>query len=172
MIRLALGAKGSGLMTPVQCGIEDALVVAAGASAHVLVVGHGPARGSRREERGERGHGHDDQREGAMVAHKEQIRHSWRKTLLRAKGAEVSYHDPFVPEVTFDHAYTIGDGEPLYNQELTDDMIAASDCVVICTEHSTVDYNRVCSLSKIIVDTRNALSEETRTCANAKIVRL
>ena len=92
--------------------------------------------------------------------------------LLRAKGAEVSYHDPFVAEVTFDHAYTIGDGEPLYNQELTDDMIAASDCVVICTEHSTVDYNRVCSLSKIIVDTRNALSEETRTCANAKIVRL
>jgi UDP-N-acetyl-D-glucosamine dehydrogenase len=29
--------------------------------------------------------------------------------LLRARGAEVSYHDPFVPEVTFDHAYTIGD---------------------------------------------------------------
>src|SRR6478672_2998447 len=80
--------------------------------------------------------------------------------LLRSRGANVVYHDPFVPEVTFDHAYTIGDGEPLYNQELTDDMIAASDCVVICTEHSTVDYNRVCSLAKVVVDTRNALPQE------------
>ena len=38
--------------------------------------------------------------------------------LLRADGADVYYHDPFVPEVTFDHAYTIGDGEPLYNQRI------------------------------------------------------
>lgn len=92
--------------------------------------------------------------------------------LLRAKGAEVIYHDPYVPEVTFDHAYTIGDGEPLYNQELTDDLIASSDCVVICTEHSTVDYARVCAKSTLIVDTRNALSEETRNCSHAKVVRL
>ena len=33
--------------------------------------------------------------------------------LLRSRGADVVYHDEFVPEVTFDHAYTIGDGEPL-----------------------------------------------------------
>jgi UDP-N-acetyl-D-glucosamine dehydrogenase len=51
--------------------------------------------------------------------------------LLRAQGANVVYHDSFVPEVTFDHAYTIGDGEPLYNQELSDDLIKNSDCVVI-----------------------------------------
>ena len=61
--------------------------------------------------------------------------------LLSADGAEVCYHDPFVPEVTFDHAYTIGDGEPLHNQELTDDLISESDCVIICTEHSDVDYS-------------------------------
>src|SRR5262245_18083434 len=54
--------------------------------------------------------------------------------LLRADGADVYYHDPFVSEVTFDHAYTIGDGEPLYNKDLTDDLIADSDCVIICTE--------------------------------------
>lgn len=92
--------------------------------------------------------------------------------LLRSRGAEIIYHDPFVPEVTFDHAYTIGDGEPLYNQELTDELISASDCVVICTEHSEVDYHRVCELSKVIVDTRNALKEETRNGSKAKIVRL
>jgi UDP-N-acetyl-D-glucosamine dehydrogenase len=92
--------------------------------------------------------------------------------LLRSQGATVVYHDSFVPEVTFDHAYTIGAGDPLYNQELTDDLISSSDCVVICTEHSDVDYKRVCELSKVIVDTRNALKEETRDGSKAKIVRL
>lgn len=92
--------------------------------------------------------------------------------LLRADGADVYYHDPFVPEVTFDHAYTIGDGEPLYNKDLTDDLIADSDCVIICTEHSDIDYARVCKLASVIVDTRNALSVETRNGSKAKIVRL
>ncbi|MDQ3129247.1 MAG: nucleotide sugar dehydrogenase [Acidobacteriota bacterium] len=92
--------------------------------------------------------------------------------LLRSRGAEVVYHDDFVPEVTFDHAYTIGAGEPLYNQELTDDLITSSDCVVICTEHSDVDYNRVCRLASVIVDTRNALKEDMREASKAKIVRL
>ena len=92
--------------------------------------------------------------------------------LLRAKGANVEYHDPFVPEVHFDHSHTLGAGEPLYNVELTDERLTKADCVVIVTEHSGVDYNRVCSLTSLIVDTRNALSEETRTCSKAKIVRL
>jgi UDP-N-acetyl-D-glucosamine dehydrogenase len=92
--------------------------------------------------------------------------------LLRSRGANVVYHDPFVPEVTFDHAYTIGDGERLLNQDLTDDLISNSDCVIICTEHSTVDYKRVCKLGKLIVDTRNALSEEIRNGSSGKVVRL
>ncbi|HEX8368016.1 MAG TPA: nucleotide sugar dehydrogenase [Pyrinomonadaceae bacterium] len=92
--------------------------------------------------------------------------------LLRSRGAQVFYHDPFVPEVHFDHAYTIGAGDPLYNSDLTDDLIESSDCVVICTEHSDVDYTKVCELSKVIVDTRNALKEETRNGSRAKIVRL
>lgn len=92
--------------------------------------------------------------------------------LLRADGADVVYHDPFVEEVTFDHAYTIGHGEPLYNQELTDELISGADCVVICTEHSTVDYNRLCELAGVVVDTRNALSPEIRKGCHARIVRL
>jgi UDP-glucose 6-dehydrogenase len=92
--------------------------------------------------------------------------------LLRSRGANVVYHDPFVPEVTFDHAYTIGDGEPLYSQELTDELIASSDCVVICTDHSNLDYKRICELSKVIVDTRNALNEDVRNGSKAKVVRL
>ncbi len=92
--------------------------------------------------------------------------------LLRARGADLYYHDPFVAEVTFDHAYTIGEAEPLYNTELTDDLIKNSDCVIICTEHSSVDYHRVCELAPLIVDTRNALSVDVRNGSKAKVVRL
>ncbi len=92
--------------------------------------------------------------------------------LLRADGADVYYHDPFVDEVTFDHAYTIGAGDPLYNKELTDELIGTSDCVIICTEHSPVDYGRVCELASLVVDTRNALSAEIRGKCKARIVRL
>ena len=91
---------------------------------------------------------------------------------LRSRGADLVYHDPFVPEVTFDHAYTIGDGEPLHNQDLTDELIKGADCVIICTEHSEVDYNRVCENARLVVDTRNALNETVRNGSKAKIVRL
>ena len=92
--------------------------------------------------------------------------------LLRSRGADLVYHDPFVPEVTFDHAYTIGAGDPLHNTELTDDLIRNSDCVIICTDHSGVDYHRVCELAPLIVDTRNALSEDVRNGSKANIIRL
>lgn len=92
--------------------------------------------------------------------------------LLRARGAEISYHDPFVPEVTFDHAYTIGDGEPLRNRELTDELVKEADCVIICTEHSNIDYHHICETASLIVDTRNALNADIRNGSAAKIVRL
>jgi UDP-N-acetyl-D-glucosamine dehydrogenase len=92
--------------------------------------------------------------------------------LLRARGADISYHDPFVEEITFDHSYTIGDGEPLRNVELTNDLIADADCVIICTEHSGIDYHNVCDKARLIVDTRNALNETVRNGSKATIVRL
>src|SRR5438067_10340696 len=81
---------------------------------------------------------------------------------LRAKGAEVRYHDPFVAEVRFDDAHTQGSGEPLASVELNDQELNSADCVVIVTNHSNIDYKKVCQLSKLIVDTRNALSRELR----------
>ena len=63
-------------------------------------------------------------------------------------------------------------GEPLHNKDLTDELIADSDCVIICTEHSDVDYARVVELAGLIVDTRNALSEDVRNGGKAKIIRL
>jgi UDP-N-acetyl-D-glucosamine dehydrogenase len=91
---------------------------------------------------------------------------------LRAKGAEVVYHDPFVAEVRFDDAHTQGGGEPLQSAELTDEELGGADCAVIVTDHSGLDYARVCQLSKLIVDTRNALSRDQRRASCAKIIRL
>ena len=91
---------------------------------------------------------------------------------LRAKGAEVSYHDPFIAEVRFDDAHTESGGEPLQSVPLTDDELRAADCVVIVTDHSGVDYHRVCALTGLVVDTRNALGGDLRKDARARIVRL
>jgi UDP-N-acetyl-D-glucosamine dehydrogenase len=91
---------------------------------------------------------------------------------LRAKGANVSYHDPFVSEIRFDDAHTQGDGQPLSSISLSDDELKAADCVIIVTDHSNVDYQRVCRLAPLIVDTRNALNGDVRRDSNARIIRL
>ena len=91
---------------------------------------------------------------------------------LRAKGAEVSYHDPFVKEVTFDAAHTEGGGDPLQSVALTDEALRSADCVIIVTDHSSIDYQRVCSLTPLIVDTRNALNGDVRKTSSARIIRL
>ena len=91
---------------------------------------------------------------------------------LRAKGAHVRYHDPFVKELRFDDAHTEGSGEPLESVPLTDEELNSTDCLIIVTDHSQIDYKRVCSLTPLIVDTRNALNGELRKSSSARIIRL
>jgi UDP-N-acetyl-D-glucosamine dehydrogenase len=91
---------------------------------------------------------------------------------LRAKGANVSYHDPFVAEMRFGDAHTEANGEPLDSVELSDERLRTADCVIIVTDHTDVDYRRVCSLAALIVDTRNALNGELRRDSKARIIRL
>jgi UDP-N-acetyl-D-glucosamine dehydrogenase len=91
---------------------------------------------------------------------------------LRAKGADVRYHDPFVHEVQFDDAHTEASGEPLESVPLTDEELRASDCIVIVTDHSQIDYGRVCQLTSLVIDTRNALNGELRRDSSARIIRL
>jgi UDP-N-acetyl-D-glucosamine dehydrogenase len=91
---------------------------------------------------------------------------------LRAKGADVRYHDPFIPVVSFDDAHTEAPGEPLQSVALTDDELRSADCVVIVTDHSEVDYTKVCQLTNLVVDTRNALGGELRKTSCARIIRL
>ncbi|HEX3146333.1 MAG TPA: nucleotide sugar dehydrogenase [Pyrinomonadaceae bacterium] len=91
---------------------------------------------------------------------------------LRSKGCNVRYHDPFVAHLDFDDAHTAGSGDPLNSVELTDEEIKASDCVVIVTNHSAVDYQRVVNLASLVVDTRNALNGDLRKESAARIIRL
>ena len=91
---------------------------------------------------------------------------------LRSKGCDVRYHDPFVTDVTFDDAHAEGGGEPLSSVALTEDEISASDCVVIVTNHSDIDYARVIELASLVVDTRNALNGDMRRGSRARIIRL
>jgi UDP-N-acetyl-D-glucosamine dehydrogenase len=91
---------------------------------------------------------------------------------LRAKGANVRYHDPFVAELRFDDAHTESTGDPLSSVPLTNEELQAADCVIVVTDHSDIDYKRICSLVPLIVDTRNALNGEIRRESSARIIRL
>jgi UDP-N-acetyl-D-glucosamine dehydrogenase len=91
---------------------------------------------------------------------------------LRSKGCQVSYHDPFVRQINFDDAHTEGGGEPLSSVDLTDEAIQAADCLIIVTDHSQIDYQRVVNLAPLVVDTRNALNGDVRRGSRARIIRL
>ncbi len=69
---------------------------------------------------------------------------------LLKKGAEVSYHDPFLPSVR-------AGGVELESVPLSDEALAHSDCVVILTNHTGLDYGRIAAHSPLVLDTRNGL---------------
>jgi len=69
---------------------------------------------------------------------------------LEADGAEVRYHDPYVPEWQTS-AQSVRTSAPL-----TDSVVRAADVVVIVADHSCFDYERIFRLSSVLVDARNA----------------
>ncbi len=85
--------------------------------------------------------------------------------LLWTSGAKVSYHDPHVP--TFpdmrDHDIDLS-SSPLTEQTLKD-----HDCVLIVTDHTSVDYEKIGTHALLVVDTRNAMSRVPN--ATATIVK-
>lgn len=85
---------------------------------------------------------------------------------LMHKGAEVSYHDPFIPEMTLDGRGSLA-GVPL-----ADETLGACDCAIIVTDHSGVDYARVLRLAPLVVDTRNVTRKLGLPEYEEKIVRL
>jgi len=98
--------------------------------------------------------------------------------LLLSRGAVVRYHDPYVP------CFQVGDDVfhreaiMLESMPLTEEEIAAADCVVIVVGHRSLDYERVVKHANLVVDTCNATA--TVFCQEAphnaqtrqKVVRL
>ena len=88
-------------------------------------------------------------------------------------GADVTFHDPFVDEVRFDSEHGSGSNiDPMRSVELTDACVAGADCVVIVTDHQSIDYGRILALAPLVVDTRNACASVVTPELAAKVIRL
>jgi len=89
--------------------------------------------------------------------------------LLLARGAEVRYHDPYIPRFAVGGDVFYRPNCTLDSVPLTDEELASADCVVIVTGHRSVDYARVVQKARCVVDCCNA----TRgTPPDRRVVRL
>src|SRR5690606_10011526 len=70
--------------------------------------------------------------------------------LLEEKGAEVVYHDPYVPTLRVTE-------ETLKSQPLDADLLENADCVVIVTDHKVIDWQFVVDHASLIVDSRHVV---------------
>jgi len=77
-------------------------------------------------------------------------------TLLKERGADVSYYDPYVPviKLTREHPQWAGVKSIAWNEK----AICAFDLVLIATKHTAVDYPQLAKWSGCIVDARNAMA--------------
>jgi len=73
--------------------------------------------------------------------------------LLAERGAILDYNDPYFPAL---HKMRHYDFSNKRSVELTPANIAAYDCVLIATDHSSYDYDAIVNNAKLVVDTRNA----------------
>ena len=70
--------------------------------------------------------------------------------LLQEGRAQLSYHDPLIPELMVDEMTYL-------SIPLTDSILTTSDCILIVTDHTTVDYELLALHTDRIVDTRNCV---------------
>jgi UDP-N-acetyl-D-glucosamine dehydrogenase len=79
---------------------------------------------------------------------------------LRERGADVAYHDPYVPVIgpTREHAHWAGTKSVTWDR----DTVAGFDAVVIATAHKAVSYDELAEWAQCIVDTRNTMANVAR----------
>ncbi len=70
--------------------------------------------------------------------------------LLLRQGADVRYHDPFVAEIR-------DDSLSLDSVPLTEEEVRSADCILLATDHTSLDYDLLKTQLRNVVDTRNAL---------------
>lgn len=78
--------------------------------------------------------------------------------LLKHWGVELSYHDPFIDEIRSLDAR---------NVVLSKEALSEIDAVIVTTYHKGVDYDLLIEHAPLILDTRNAIKQESE-----KVVRL
>ncbi len=86
--------------------------------------------------------------------------------LLEARGAVLSYHDPHVPVLPAMRSFAV---PKLASAPLTSEWLSSQDCVVIVTDHTSVDYQLVAKHSRLVIDTRAALRFVDPTVKQADI---
>jgi len=76
--------------------------------------------------------------------------------LLKERGAEVAYHDPYVPVVrpTREHPHWAGLRSVNWDRQ----TVERFDTVIVATNHQAVNYSELAEWSPCIVDTRNAMA--------------
>jgi UDP-N-acetyl-D-glucosamine dehydrogenase len=80
---------------------------------------------------------------------------------LQKHGALVSYNDPYFPKIGKGRKYN------LQMQRVPLEDLGQYDCVVIVTDHSDYDYQRIVDEAQLVIDTRNA----TAGISSPRIVR-
>jgi UDP-N-acetyl-D-glucosamine dehydrogenase len=81
--------------------------------------------------------------------------------LLREKGANLSYNDPYVGSIQIAE-------DTINSVEITDELLSSADCVVIATDHSCYDYRRVADKASLVFDARGT----TRNLRSNNVIRL
>jgi len=84
--------------------------------------------------------------------------------LLMDQGAEVAYHDPFVPELHEEET-------ELSSVDLSAETLARFDAVVILTDHTELDYDLVYDRSNVLVDARHVVRRDGRDIGPGWIVK-
>jgi len=85
--------------------------------------------------------------------------------LLQNKGAQVEYHDPYIPHIH--HEY---DGWQMDSIKDVMQGVAEADAVVIVTNHAAYDYKAILDAAKFVFDSRNALGKLAK--GNPNVERL
>jgi UDP-N-acetyl-D-glucosamine dehydrogenase len=82
--------------------------------------------------------------------------------ILQGKGATVSFHDMYVPNLSsIDGAMHV---------PLEQEVVEATDCVIITTDHSNIDYEWVIGHARLVVDTRNVSKDIS--AQSSKLIKL
>ncbi len=76
--------------------------------------------------------------------------------ILREKGAEVDYNDPYIPKLPPTRKYKYD----MNSVELTEENISRYDLILLSTDHDDYDYKFIYEHAKLIVDTRNAFGKQ------------